>query len=270
MDDIDPGVASAESPPAESAGTPSAGTLNAAPAQPTEQQIPYARFQQIVRENQGFRQNDAQRQQEVAQLRQELQKLQQQAAGPARTADERQQRTEAIKALKELMGEDDELKDLPAMRKELLQLKQGYQGVQQITQAQQQAQQRQAFTHIEQLAKSASLPTDKANLTRLVRLVAQEAQSIPDAEQRYAQGDLSLFDDAFKAINEGFLGQFRRDAVAPVITAKNRTRQLPPASTRGGPPGAAAPLKLVEGKEREYQRAIHQGADARLRELQGS
>lgn len=268
MDDGSEGVATAESPAAAdvSAATPPAGAQNTGTTQPPAAKEPpfhqHPRFQQLIGENRNLKG-------ELAEMRSIVDGLKRTAEAPARTADERAQRGEAIKALKDLMTEDPELAELLSIRKEFPQLKQGYQGVQQLSQAQQQAQQRQTFTHIEQLAKSADLPTDKAFLSRLFRLVVSEAQSIPEGEQRYMQGDMSLFDEAFEAVKTGFLGQVRREAAAPVLNAKLKTQRLPPVS-RGGPAGAEAPPKLVEGKEREFERGMHQRAAALLGRLTGS
>ena len=110
---------------------------------------------------------------------------------------------------------------------------------QQMAQAQSQALMRQATGHIHGLAKEAGLPNDPAYLTRLVRLVAAEAQAIEGGNQRFSQGDLSVLDEGFKALQGNFLSHTQRAGVAGLRQTKERTSALPPSPRGGaaGPPG---------------------------------
>ena len=112
-------------------------------------------------------------------------------------------------------------------------------GVSQMQQQQGQALVRQATSHIHGLAKEAGLSHDPQYLQRLVRLVAAEAQSLPDGNQRFAQGDLSVLDEAFQAVQGSFLTHMQRAGTQALIDTKQRTQSLPPAPRGGaaGPPG---------------------------------
>ena len=112
-------------------------------------------------------------------------------------------------------------------------------GVQQMQQSQSQALLRQAQSHIHGLAKDAGLPNDPAYLQHFVRLVAAEAQALPDGDRRFTSGDLSVFDEAFQALQSNFLTHMQRAGTQNLLATKARTQALPPAPRGGtaGPPG---------------------------------
>lgn len=266
------GVEAADSPSAsESATDTSAGTQNTGTGQPIAQPganrpfHEHPRFQQLIGENRSLKG-------ELAGLKQTVEGLQRTASQPARTEEQRQARSEAIKALKELMSEDEELAELLSIRKEFPQLKQGYQGVGQIAKAQQDAATRQGRAQITSLAEQAGLSTDPKYVGRIERLIAAEIYEDKDALERYQSGDLSVIEEKFKAVNDEFFGQTRRQAQTTVLDTKNKTRQLPPVS-RGGAPGADAPPTLKPedrgnpDKVRAYERSLGEQAKATLRRL---
>lgn len=266
----DQGAAVADSPAADvpTADTPP-GAQSGVNGQPNAVKDPpfhqHPRFQQIIGENRSLKG-------ELATLKQTVEGLQRTASQPARTEEQRQARSEAIKALKELMSEDEELAELLSIRKEFPQLKQGYQGVGQIAKAQQDAATRQGRAQITSLAEKAGLSTDPKYVGRIERLIAAEIYEDKDALERYQGGDLSVIEEKFKAVNDEFFGQTRRQAQTTVLDTKNKTRQLPPVS-RGGAPGADAPPTLKPedrgnpDKVRAYERSLGEQAKATLRRL---
>ena len=95
--------------------------------------------------------------------------------------------------------------------------------------------------------------------TRLVRLVAAEAQAIEGGNQRFSQGDLSVLDEGFKALQGNFLAHTQRAGTAGLLQTKSRTAALPPASRGGaaGPPGLPKfdPSKPVRVRMGELSKA---------------
>lgn len=265
MDEQDAGAV-AESPTADvpTADT-SAGTQNTGNGQPNVappvKEAPFhqhPRFQQLIGENRSLKG-------ELGQLKQALDELKRTASQPARSVEDREQRSAAIKALKELMAEDPELAELMAIRKEFPSIKQGVQGVGEVARAQQDMQLRTARSHIEQLAKDAGLPSDPKFTKYVSQMVALATKDIDGGESRFERGDLSVLDEAFKNI-EGFLSQVKRDAATTTLQTKAKTKQLPPVP-RGGAPGQDALPKLKPGEERAYREQLHSSASNRLASL---
>lgn len=269
MDEMEQGAAVADSPPADaSAGTTTAGSQNTSNGQPTVEKEPpfhqHPRFQQLIGENRTLKSTVAEMQRSIG----EMQRLQQQAqSGAGLSQDEQKQYSEAAQALKKILAADPELKEMFESRSKISKLEQGYQGVQRLSQAHQQSVARAGRAQIEQMVKDADLPSDKTAMEHIEALVANRIGTNPELLARFNDGDLSAISEAFDAV-KGFLGSLRRDSAATVLTAKTKTRQLPPAP-RGGAAGAEAPPKLVEGKEREYERGIHQRGAALLARLRG-
>jgi len=243
----DVAVESGASPGTESAdSTPQAATQ---PAQ-TGQTVPYERFQQVIRQVQELRPLGAQ----VPQLQQQLKEATDKIAAFEKKAqqgtvspEDQYQMQMATQALERLMLSDPQMLErvlmnhpkMAALLKNADQLVAGQGGLQQIQQAQGQALLRSAQSHIHGLAKEAGLPQEPGYLQRLVRLVAAEAQQLEGGNQRFSQGDLSVLDEAFQALQGNFLAHTKRAGTAALIATKNATSQLPPAPRGGaaGPPG---------------------------------
>jgi hypothetical protein len=180
------------------------------------------------------------------------------------TREEEAQYREAAAALKRIFAADPELAALFEARKHLPSLAQGYQSVQQLTQAQARAQQSQARNHIEQLVKTAGIEVDKKHLPHVVRLVAGAAMGLPEGNERYDRGDLSVLDEAFTEVKE-FIEAFRKGGTAQVVQTKDKLKKMPPAP-RGGPAGTEAPKPIEPGQERAALADMHKRGLALLRE----
>lgn len=262
------GDVSAGSPPAESsAAVPSQPAAQSPdgqqPGQPNgqagapEKQVPFhqhPRFRALTAENRDLKQAVTTLTQ---QMRASEQRSQQQPGGL--TPDQQAQYRDAAQALRLVMQADPELAALLAGARQLPQLQQGFQSLGQIQAAQTQQQQHQAKTYIHGLADAAGLPKDKAFLERIVRLTALEAAGMPDGEQRFGQGDLTVLDEAFAAVKDQFFGLLQRNTQQSVQATKSKTQGLPPAP-RGGFAGPDATKKPEPGKEREYEASLHRRA----------
>jgi hypothetical protein len=263
------GAEVAESPSADVQPTEStppgaqAGANGQPNAQPVVKDPPFhqhPRFQQLIGENRSLKG-------ELAKLQQTVAGLERTASQPARTEEQRQVRAEAIKQLKELFAEDEELRDLLAIRKEFPNIKQGYQGVTELANAQQQQQVRQAISHINQLADKANLDKSPKFRERLTRLVAAEARTIADGAQRVDRGDFAVFDEAFKSVQDEFLGQLKREAAGSVLQTKNAVQGLPPRSGAGGTAGREAAPTLKPGEDpKAFRRSMFARGRAALAE----
>lgn len=219
--------------------------------QPNEQRVPYARFQQVVAKNRDLETR-------LAQLEQYRAKAEQQ--GGQLSPQDQQQYREAATALKQVLAADPQLAFLLRLAANPAALEQSMQGVASLTKAQQAAEVRQGIEHIAGLAKAASLPVDNQKfVTHLVRMVAQEALTLPDGAARYDAGDVTVLEEAFKNIQKEIFGGFTRAANGTLLKTKQATAALPPAP-RGGFAGQPAPAKPVEGKEREYTQSLHKRA----------
>lgn len=220
------------------------------PAQPPQQTVPYERFQQVIRQVQEYRPLVAQVPQLQQQLKDATDKLaafEKKSAQGTVSPEDQYQMALATQALEKLMLSSPEMLErvlmshpkVAALLKNADQLVAGQGGIQQMQQAQGQALLRSAQSHIHGLAKDAGLPQDPAYLQRLVRLVAAEAQQLEGGNQRFSQGDLSVLDEAFHALQGNFLAHTQRAGTASLLQTKSRTQQLPPAPRGGaaGPPG---------------------------------
>ena len=239
--------------------TPTAQAPSTPVQPPAEQQIPYARFQQVIRQNQELRTA-------VQGLQQQMQGFkQQEQRGVPLTPAQEVERREALVALKELIGGDDELKSLLDLAKNSQKLTAAADGVTQLTAQQQRAQVQGAAKHVATLAKEAGLPSDPKFLTRLTRLVAIEAQGLPDGDARFDAGDFSVLDEAFATV-KGDFASARREAVASLASTKQQLQRTVPPRPAGGASGPEAPPKLEQGKERQFWEGAMSKMRDRLRE----
>lgn len=267
MEDFANDVA-AESSPAGSQSEPSSqGTSTPDPAQAgaQQQQQPFhthPRFRALIEENRGLKATVGSLNQRLGQL--ESLSARAQAQG-GMTQEEAAQYREAATALKKIIQNDPELAQLLQLREHLPQLRQGYESVQQLGRAQAQAQMTSARNHIRDMAAKEGLPTDQKYLTHLVRLVAAEAMQLPDGNERYDRGDMSVLEEAFASIKGSFLGTLRREATAGVAQTKDKLKKMPPAP-RGGAAGPEAPKAPAAGEERKFTSDMHKRGLALLRE----
>lgn len=225
-----------------------------APIQPVEPAPPkeppfhqHPRFQQLIRDGQMSKQTIAQLQQQVEQYQQKFAELERKANQGRTSPEEDEQLRLAGSALERILMSNPELLDrLLSAHPKFKTLSENADKLlattgqtEQMQQAQSQALMRQATGHIHTLAKEAGLPQDPAYLQRLVRLVAAEAQAIEGGNQRFSQGDLSVLDEGFKALQSNFLAHTQRAGTAGLLQTKSRTQSLPPAPRGGaaGPPG---------------------------------
>ena len=239
--------------------TPTAQAPSTPVQPPAEQQIPYARFQQVIRQNQELRTA-------VQGLQQQMQTFkQQEQRGVPLTAQQEVERREALTAIKELFGADDELKSLLDLAKNAQKITEATNGVSRLTEQNQQASMTRARAHVATLAATEGLPKDPKFLTRLTRLVAMEAQSLPDAERRFDAGDYTVLDDAFAAVKGDFASMRREQTVQTAATKQQLQRTVPPRPA-GGASGPEAPPKLEQGKERQFWEGAMSKMRDRLRE----
>lgn len=259
-----PAPASSPAPvvPAPSSG-PAPSTPGTAPAPPPTAPLPpfhtHPRFRELVTENRTMKGT-------IQELQTRLTQLESTATATGTlTAEERQQYTEAATALKRIFAMDPDLKMLLESRDYLPRLAEGYQSVQQLTAAQARNQQTAAKSHIARLAQEEGLPTDPKWVAHLVRLVAGAAMGLPDGDQRYDQGDLSVLDEAFTAVKGDFITALRQAGAASLTQSKGKVKTLPPAP-RGTSAGEPAPLKVEPGKAREFARGMHQRGLSLLKE----
>jgi hypothetical protein len=232
----------------DSGADPSQATTQ--PVQPTEPQVPFhqhPRFQQLIREGQLSRQTIATLQQQLREESERRTALERKFTAGQSTPEEAEELRKAAGAIERiLMGNPEALERIllahpkfKALAEDADKLKATPGAVEQIQQAHSQALFRQAQHHIHDLAQSAGLPSDPKYLSRLVRAVAAEAQSLPDGNSRFAAGDLSVLDEAFKALQTDFLATTQRAGTAQLLQTKSRTQSLPPAprGSAAGPPG---------------------------------
>jgi len=178
-----------------------------------------------------------------------------------------QEETQAIQVLKKLMARDPELAAALGLAKQLPQFQQRFQGMDQL-----QAQAARAHTHaaksaIKELAATAGLKTDDESMDILVPMVAGAAARMPDGNERYSNGDLSVFSEAFNKIKP-WLENLRKPADAAVAQTKFKTKTLPPAP-RGSAAGSPAPVKATAENAREVEADMHRRAKDMLAGLQG-
>ena len=193
------------------------------------------------------RQTIAQLQQEMETYKQKFSELERKSSQGNQTPEDELQMQQARSALERIIMSDEKMLDrllstnpkFKLLAENADKLLAGQTGVEQMQQAQSQALMRQATGHIHTLAKEAGLPQTPEYLQRLVRLVAAEAQAIEGGSQRYSQGDLSVLDEGFKALQSNFLAHTQRAGTAGLLQTKHATRGLPPAPRGGaaGPPG---------------------------------
>jgi hypothetical protein len=221
--------------------------------------VPYDRFREVIGQNQQLRQTVAQMQGRLQQMESLSQKAQTQGG---LSAEDTRTYQEAATALKQIFSADPELKTLLEMMKNGQQLM----GTQQTVQSLQQAQLRQMEQHgvqrILSAADTENLPKDDNFRRVLVKTVEALALTIPQAKERFAQGDLTVLDEAFE-LAKPFLAQIKREGQTQLLDTKNRTRQLPPAprGSAAGPPGLP---KLDPNNPNAFASALHQAAAKHL------
>ena len=244
--------------PTPSGPTPStSGGAGAPEAQPPFHLHP--RFRELTTENRTLKES-------ITALNTRLAQIEQRSAQPGTlSAEERQQYAEAASALKRIFEADPELKQFFGARQYLPQLAEGYRGVQQLTEAQSRAHQNTARSHISQLAAKDGFPSDSKWTAHLVRLVAGAALGMPEGNQRYDSGDLSILDEAYASVKGDFLASLRKEASAQITGTKGKLKTLPPAPA-GGAAGPEAPAKPVPGKEREFIQGLHKRGLQMLKE----
>jgi chromosome segregation ATPase len=245
----------AESSPAEPSVDPSAGTQNT--VQSPEDQLPFhkhPRWQERTVEIQTLRSQNAQ-------LNARLQQLEQrrEATGARVTPEEQDlqtQRAAAQKALAELAPGIDQL---PRMQQLLTQQ----------MQAQARANDTRARSHIADLAKTAGLSTDPKFLARLTRVVALEAASADNADQRYDAGDYTHLTEAFEAVKNDFPSTQQRASLTALAASKTALSKLPGRPTGGLPGGVAftTPKAGDQASQRTSMRERHNAAGRMLDEL---
>jgi len=241
----------------DNAETSQATSQPAQPAQPAEPPFhQHPRFRELTTSNRELKQ-------QIAQLTQRMQHTQQQ--GQPMAPEEAQQYQQAAAALKRLIAQDPELAGILRLAKDAPQYQQRFQGIDAMQAQAARAHTTSARSAIKELASADGLPTDDASMRHIVRLVAGEAMSLEQGNERYSSGDLSVLEEAFNAIKP-WLSAMRKPAEASVAQTKNKMKQLPPPA-RGGVAGQPAPAKLVPGKEREFEANLHKTAKERLAQL---
>ena len=257
--DVSADSSSAPVSPAPSAGTqntePIAGTNGTVAPQPTEQSIPYARFREVIQQNQQLRGSVSEMQGRLKQM-ETLQEKAQTQGGLSQT-DQEAYRQAAV-ALKQIIDADPELK---AWREAMQGSKQAMDmqhTVQSMREAQIRSVERQGVNRIHELADEAQLPKDTKSRQVLVALVDSLAAKMPQGRDRFAAGDLTIFDDAFEQAKP-LLDLIKREGQTQLIDTKAKTRQLPPGprGSAAGPPGLP---KLDPANPRAYESALHQAA----------
>lgn len=230
------------------APTSQATTLPAQPApEPQRPLHEHPRFKELIRDGQMNRQTIQQMQQQLEQQQAKYAELERKQNQGRTSPEEDEQLRQAGTALERIIMSNPEMLDrLLSAHPKFKTLSENADKLlattgqtEQMQQAQSQALMRQATGHIHTLAKEAGLPQTPEYLQRLVRLVAAEAQAIEGGNQRFGQGDLSVLDEGFKALQGNFLNHTQRAGTAGLLATKNATRGLPPAPRGGaaGPPG---------------------------------
>ena len=257
----------------DSSADPSQATSQ--PAQQQQQQsqdqnVPFhthPRWKQLMSERGQDRQTIAQLQRTV----QELQRGQMQARSQGGLTDEqRRQYGEAAAALKQVMQQDPELAQMFGLLKQFPQLAQQMTGVGELQQAAARANLQNARAHIADLVSKSGLTFADDDMPHVTALVARAAMSLENGDERYKQGDTTLFDEAFQSILP-FLKKFGAGAAAQTAQVKGKVTNLPPANTRGGIPGSASAMpKLDKSKGVEGQREYESGLGQLARKLLGA
>ncbi len=149
----------------------------------------------------------------------------QQTQSQAPDAPLTQEEQAAVTALKRLMARDPELKTALMAGQQLPQFQQRFQGIDQMQAQAAQAHNHAARSSIKEMAAAEGLPTDDASLRNITRLVAGEAMSLENGNERYSQGDLSVLEEAFNNIKV-FLTNMRKPAEQSLMQTKNKLKQL--------------------------------------------
>ena len=243
-----PGVEGQPTPPA----APQPGTPGQPQSPAAQQTVPYERFNQVIRQNQQFRDTVSQLQGRIQQMESLSQKAQQQ--GGLNPTDQNQYR-DAAQAIKEIFKADPELKGL-------LDSGQTQQTVKSLQEAQMRSLEQQGIQRILKSADEAGLPQTENVRHVFIKAVEGMATTIPNYRQRFAQGDLTLLDEAIE-LAKPLLDQLKREGQTQLLDTKNRTRQLPPAP-RGGAAGPPGLPKLDPNNPRAYESALHAAAAQHL------
>lgn len=272
FDDAQVDSSSTSEPASSSAPAPSTPDSQAQPdpAQQQQQapQVPFhqhPRFREITSQNRELRNT-------VQQLTQRLNQIEQrtQNQGGASQQDQREY-LEAAQALRKVMQADPELASMLELTKRFPQLQQGVQGVQELQAQAARARLNEARSHIENLVKDAKLTIDKNYTPHLIRLIAGAAMQLPDGDERYRAGDLSVLTEAFEQIKP-FLNALRTPATVATAQTKNQMKQIPPRPA-GGTAGQPAPAKLKADASttdvRQFEANMHDRGKAMLREMFG-
>lgn len=232
MSDEMMGAEVADSPAADATqADPSAGTQNTGiNGQPTEASVPFhqhPRWQQMMAERNQSRQT-------IAELQQRLQQIDQRTQPQPSPRDP--SRVQAGDALRELIAEHPELKgllDAPKYGEEITKLNQLVQG---LVQTQQRAQVTAGRAPIAEAASKHGLDAG-----RLERYVVGSLLDDPQALARYRAGDPSVVTEVLKDFEDNVSGKLSRPTAIATAQTKLTTRNLPPRSAVGTPPGQAAP-----------------------------
>lgn len=234
--------------------TPPAATQPApgGPPKDGQQWVPYPRLEKVAHENQQLRAAYA----ELKGRFDQMETLKQQAAQQGGlSAQDQQTYREAATAIKQILAADPELKSLLDLAKNGQQWAGTQQTVQSLRDAQLRSMEQQGVARIVAYADQEGLPKDEGTRKIFVKLVESMALTIPQAKERFAQGDLTLIDEAID-LAKPLLAHVKREGQTQVLDTKNRTRQLPPVSrgSAAGPPGLP---KLDPDNPRAYESAIH-------------
>lgn len=266
----DPDVLADPSPAPDAPPTPAAepSTPETAPGgAPTAQShVPYQRFAEINQKYRHFEAQAGQAARENADLKARIQQFESVARGGAEPPS--QEYLQAAEALLKIMEVNPRLKALLGLADNAPKLMQGYEGVERLTASQLQGFVRQGRTQIADLAKSSGLPSDAQSLDLIEELIAGLVRRSPEAQQRFRAGDLTVVNETFKTLADGFLASLRRQTAAGLQATKTRVGALPPAP-RGAPAGPPAPDKPQPGKEREFLAKLHARANQLLGEQTG-
>lgn len=259
-------VVTQDAAPASSTGTdpngqptPPAATQPGTPGQPTEQTVPYGRFREVIGQNQQLRQATAQLQGRIQQMEALQQKAQQQ--GGLSPTDQGQYR-EAADAIKQIFKSDPELASLLNGSQHQKQMEETQKTLTEMRSAQMRTIEQRGVQQIEEFLNREGVPKEEAARKVFIKLVESMALTIPQAKERFAQGDLTLLDEAAE-LTKPLLAHLKREAQTQLLDTKNRTRSLPPAS-RGGAAGPPGLPKLDPNDPRAYQSALAKAATAML------
>lgn len=259
VDDSPAGSSSATDPQGQP--TPPAAPQPGTPGQPPKdgQWVPYDRLEKVSHQNQQLRQAYA----ELKGRFDQMESLKQQAAqqGGLNPQDQQTYR-EAATAIKQILAADPELKSLLEMAKSGPQWQGTQQTVQSLRDAQLRSMEQQGVSRILSYADQEGLPKDEASRKIFVKLVESMALTIPQAKERFAQGDLTLIDEAMD-LAKPLLAHVKREGQTQLLDTKTKTRNLPPVSrgSAAGPPGLP---KLDPDNPRAFADAIHKAAAQHL------